>query len=212
MMKFIVFGGTGQCKVIRPILERHGKIIAVVGPYLKFEQRPFSDIPLFVQPVSASYFSSDLIHFVVAIGNPAGKIRVDMSEDISLWYGFIPFSPIHPSALLEEPVGVGCQVHAGAIVNPYAKIGDYVILNTKSLVEHDCIIGDGAEIGPGAVVCGQVKIGKYTWVGAGAVVKDHLTIGENVIIGCGSVVVKDVPDNVVVVGNPAKILRENKDA
>lgn len=53
-----------------------------------------------------------------------------------------------------------------------------------------------------------VTIGKNCWIGAGAVIVPGITIGDNVVIGAGSVVTKDIPSNVVAVGNPCRILRE----
>ena len=53
-----------------------------------------------------------------------------------------------------------------------------------------------------------VRIGRNCWIGAGAVIVPGITIGDNVVIGAGSVVTKDIPSNVVAVGNPCKVLRE----
>lgn len=53
-----------------------------------------------------------------------------------------------------------------------------------------------------------VHIGKNCWIGAGVVIVPGITIGDNVVVGAGSVVTKDLPDNVVAVGNPCKVLRE----
>ncbi len=53
-----------------------------------------------------------------------------------------------------------------------------------------------------------VLIGRCCWIGAGAIILPGVTIGDNVVVGAGSVVTKDLPDNVVAVGNPCKILRE----
>lgn len=53
-----------------------------------------------------------------------------------------------------------------------------------------------------------VRIGRNCWIGAGAVIVPGITIGDNVVIGAGSVVTKDLPDNVVAVGNPCRVLRE----
>ena len=53
----------------------------------------------------------------------------------------------------------------------------------------------------------SVKIGNNVWVGAGAVILPGVTVGENSVIGAGSVVTKDIPDNVVAVGNPCRVLR-----
>ena len=54
----------------------------------------------------------------------------------------------------------------------------------------------------------DVHIGENTWIGAGSVIVPGITIGKNVVIGAGSVVTKDIPDNVVAVGNPCRVLRE----
>lgn len=53
-----------------------------------------------------------------------------------------------------------------------------------------------------------VRIGKNCWLGAGVIVMPGITIGDNVVIGAGSIVTKDIPSNVVAVGNPCKVLRE----
>ena len=54
----------------------------------------------------------------------------------------------------------------------------------------------------------QIHIGRNVWLGAGAIILPGVTIGDNSIVGAGSVVTKDVPANVIVVGNPAHVLRQ----
>lgn len=56
-----------------------------------------------------------------------------------------------------------------------------------------------------------VHIGRNCWIGAGAIILPGVTIGDNTVIGAGSVVTKDIPANVVAVGNPCKVLREISD-
>ena len=53
-----------------------------------------------------------------------------------------------------------------------------------------------------------MTIGRNAWIGAGALILPGVTIGENTIIGAGSVVTRDIPANVVAVGNPCRVLRE----
>ena len=53
-----------------------------------------------------------------------------------------------------------------------------------------------------------IRIGKNCWLGAGVVVLPGVTIGDNTVVGAGSIVNKDLPANVVAVGNPCKVLRE----
>lgn len=59
----------------------------------------------------------------------------------------------------------------------------------------------------------DVRIGENTWIGAGAIIVPGVTIGKNVVIGAGSIVTKDIPDNVLAVGNPCRVIRkiESKD-
>lgn len=53
-----------------------------------------------------------------------------------------------------------------------------------------------------------VRIGKNCWLGAGVIVMPGVTIGDNTVIGAGSIVTKDIPANVVAVGNPCRVMRE----
>lgn len=56
-----------------------------------------------------------------------------------------------------------------------------------------------------------VRIGKNCWIGAGALIMPGVTIGDNTVIGAGSVVTKDIPSNVVAVGNPCRVMRETNE-
>lgn len=103
-------------------------------------------------------------------------------------------------------IGKGTYVGKRGIVNTMADIGDYCILNSGSIIEHDCHISNGVHIAPGATLLGNVTVGEQSFVGAKAVIKENVTIGKNVIIGAGAVVLKDVPDHSKVAGNPAKAI------
>ena len=117
---------------------------------------------------------------------------------------------IHPRAVISSlaTIGEGSFVAAGTMVNPLAKIGKGAIINTGAIIEHECQIGDYVHVAPGAVLAGNVYVGEGSFIGANAVVKQGVFIGKNVVIGAGSVVVKNVPDNLVLVGNPAIELKK----
>lgn len=209
-----MWGGGDQGRVNWHILQSLGcEIVAFVDdtPGLK---SPFPSTPLFagwkeLEPWLQEQDVSTL-GFIAAIGNPYGHVRCRL-HDLLSGSGMMPVSFADPTALLCRTLkfGPGLQVMAHAIAHNDAVIGRQCLLNTRSLVEHDCVLEDGVEIGPGAVLCGRVHVGAFTWIGAAATVRPRVTIGRNAIVGAGSVVVSDIPDNVVAYGVPAKPVRKN---
>lgn len=124
--------------------------------------------------------------------------------------GFQLVRAIHPQTSISQSavIGDGPTIMAGAVINADARLGDNVIVNTGAIVEHDCNIGDHVHIATGACLSGAVSVGRGSHIGLGARVRQAISIGENSVVGAGAVVVSDVPDNVVVVGAPAKILEK----
>lgn len=116
-------------------------------------------------------------------------------------------SVAHPSSIISSSAEImtGSVIMPGTIINAYARIGNGVICNSAAIIEHECVIGDYAHIAPGATLAGNVNVGKCVFIGANSVIKQGVNIGDGVTIGAGSVILKDVPDGVVVYGNPGRI-------
>jgi len=121
-------------------------------------------------------------------------------------------SVIHPKSIISvsTTIGEGAVIMAGAIINPFAAVGDHVVINSGAVVEHECVVGENTFIQPGAHIAGNVHIGRNSIIGIGVNVKEGIRIGSNTIIGGGAFVNRDVPDNVVYIGVPAKKLRDNQ--
>jgi UDP-perosamine 4-acetyltransferase len=83
-----------------------------------------------------------------------------------------------------------------------------VVVNTGSIIEHDCVIGDHAFISPGVRMGGAVEVGEGAHIGIGATLIQNIRVGKNAVIGAGAVVLEDVPAGTVVVGVPARFLRK----
>lgn len=122
-----------------------------------------------------------------------------------------PINAIHQTVYLSSTVelGRGILISKNASINAFAKLGNGLIANTGCIIEHDCQLDDFVHIAPGAVLAGNVKVGKRSFIGANAVVKQGITIGQDVVIGAGTVIIRDVPNNVTVVGNPGKIIKQH---
>ncbi len=134
------------------------------------------------------------------------------------------FAEIGEDCYIEPPLHAnwgGRHVHFGK--------GVYANFNLTLVDDTHIYVGDHTMFGPNVIVAtaghpilprlrekacqynATITIGKNCWIGAGAVLTPGVTIGENTVIGAGSVVTKDIPANVVAVGNPCKVLREIND-
>ena len=113
---------------------------------------------------------------------------------------------IHPAATVSASatIGAGTVISAGVIVQMDARVGRYCSLNTACTVDHDNVLEDGVNIAPGAHLAGGVQVGEGAFIGIGATIKGWLRIGARATVGAGAVVLKEVPDGVTVVGNPAR--------
>jgi sugar O-acyltransferase (sialic acid O-acetyltransferase NeuD family) len=209
--RIVLWGGTGQAKVVRPIIDHWGsRVVAVIDDTVNLPA-PFKDVPLLHGWAGFEKWRSqnggEDLGFSVTVGNPHGNARLELHGRL-MGAGLQPVTLVHPFSWIAEDahLGEGCQILAGAIIQAEARVGRQCIINTKASVDHECILGDGAEIGPGATLCGLVRVGVNSWICAGATVLPRRSIGDNAIVGAGAVVVKDVPAGVTVVGVPARRL------
>ncbi len=142
-----------------------------------------------------------------------GKKRTQLLKEM--------FAEIGEDCYIEPPLHAnwgGHHVHFGKRV--------YANFNLTLVDDSHIYVGDYTMIGPNVTIATAghpilpelreknyqynipVHIGKNCWLGAGVIVLPGVTIGDNTVIGAGSIVTKDIPSNVVAVGNPCKVLRE----
>ena len=130
------------------------------------------------------------------------------------------FAEIGEGCYIEPPLHAnfgGRHVHFGKWV--YANYNLTLVDDTHIYVGDETMFGPNVTVATaGHPICPElrckglqynmpVRIGRNCWLGAGVIVLPGVTIGDNVVIGAGSVVTRDIPDNVVAVGNPCRVLR-----
>jgi len=128
-------------------------------------------------------------------------------------------------------IGENCYIEPPFHANwggKHIHFGQFIFVNFNFIAVDDThiYVGDYTMFGPNVIIATAghpilpelrqqgyqfnipVRIGKNCWLGAGVIVLPGVTIGDNTVIGAGSIVTKDIPANVIAVGNPCRVLRE----
>lgn len=201
--RIIIWGASGHALVVADIVRLSGtyEIVAFVDDVDPSRQNTsFQGAPIIGREQLST---SGVEYLIVGIGDCATRMKL---AEVAHEKGFTLATAIHPRAVVagDVEIGPGTVVMAGAVINPGCHIGANVIVNTSASVDHESVIADGAHIGPGVNLGGKVRVGRGSWIGIGAKVKDGVTVGAGSIVGAGAVVLRDVADETVVFGVPAK--------
>lgn len=153
------------------------------------------------------------ISAVVAIGTLS--FRESMATRIVTAKSNVIFPTIisHRASIISEKttqIGEGTVICAGVVISVDTKIGKFTLVNINVAIGHDSIIDDFATLSPGSVTLGGSSIGRGGSLGAGSVVLPKKTIGKYADLGAGAVAFKDIPDYCLALGNPARVIQENK--
>lgn len=146
------------------------------------------------------------VNVFVPIGN--NEVRTKLLEKI-ICAGFKTPNYIHKNTLIHPSVRLGKCVYIlpGTHIMPYSIIGDFVLISMGVNIAHHTQIKNSCFFSQGTNIGASIVFEKSVFCGIGATVMTGVqSVGANVTIGAGAVIIKDVPDNVTVVGNPGRIL------
>jgi acetyltransferase EpsM len=119
-------------------------------------------------------------------------------------------SLIHPTAVIPNGfcrIGHGVMFAANTQLSSDTTIGDNCILFGSAFVGHDSVLERYVTVANNVSIGARVHIGAASHIGSNSSIKEGVKIGKYSLVGIGSVVTKDVPENAIVVGNPAKVIR-----
>jgi len=181
----------------------HGKVVGDIAKDNRYDNIIYIDDGDNEHPSFDDIKNNTNIEIALGIGD--NKIRKNIFDKITK-LGFKVISLIHSTAVIlsNTKIDNGVIIMPNVVVSSYAFIGKGAILNTASIIEHDCIIGSFSHISINVSLAGGVEIGDNSFVGMGANIINEIKIATNNIIGAGSVVIHNTKINQTLVGIPAK--------
>lgn len=209
--KLILVGGGGHAKVVIDAVDQAKyEIVGILDKDNSHLHERINNIEIIgIDSQSEEFLSLGIKYAFVAIGHIGNPRIRNMLFSQLQDKGFEFINIVHRNAILSDSVrmGKGNLIMAGSILNAESCIGSNNIINTGAILEHEVVVKNGVHIAPGTVLAGGSKINDNVFIGAGSTVIQGVSIGKNSIIGAGSVVIHDIPENVVAVGNPVRIIK-----
>jgi len=192
----IILGAGGHASVLFEMLIYNNKtVLGFVAPQ-KTEIKNYPQCKYLGDDNILERYSVDDVFLVCGVG--AVSVEGNLARRSIFTYfqnkGFKFETLIHPSAIVASTVRIeeGSVIMAGAILQPNVIVGQNVIVNTKSSVDHDCIIQSHTHIAPGCTLSGSVIVGENTMIGIGANIIQGVNMDNNTMIRAGKLVLKNV--------------------
>lgn len=206
----IILYGSGSPLIVdyEEICRRNNiKIAAIVDNISTTENYSNSNFP-HISPCQISQINYNL--FLCPLFTPYNRFKAT-TEALELNLKSFQILNAQSNLLsLDFEHGKGCFLNKGIIIGASSVIGDHVLINRGATLGHHLILDNYVSIGPGVVTGGNVTIQRGALIGTGSTVLPTIKIGKHAIVGAGSVVTKDVEDFAVVMGNPARKIKESE--
>lgn len=209
----LIVGAKGFAKEVLEVCKQNNmlKNIAFYDDISEdLESKLYNEFLILRNIVSArSHFKNICNSFTIGIGDPS-KRKMIAEKFISL--GGELKSTISSTSCIgsyNTVIEEGCNVMQKVVITNDVQIKRGTIINQLSSIGHDVVIGEFCEICPNVSISGNCSVGSGSFIGTGAILLPNVKVGNNVVIGAGAVVSKNLPNNCLAVGVPAKIIKQN---
>lgn len=173
--------------------------ISEPGLFRKARRMPFTQFQTQYSPRDSKV--------IIAIGEPSDK-KALFTRVQKRGYSFTNL--IHPDShvSVSAHLGTGIMIQKDVFVGCNVTVGDNVHMEPAVFIGHNSWVGDHCVFASKAALGGKVSVGGSAFIGLGASVRDRTVIGKSTIVGMGAVVIRDVPEDSIAIGQPAKIFKQ----
>lgn len=206
----IVVGARGFAKEVLEVLHQLNHIhnVAFYDDVNEIGEKLYDKFPILKNESQVkAFFEANGDEFTIGIGNP--QLRYHLYKKFTALGGKIvtTVSPFANLSSYDVTIGLGTNILMNAVFSNSVTLGKGCLVYYNAIITHDCQIEDFVEISPGAILLGRCKVGSFSRIGANATILPDVKIGRNVTVGAGAVVTKDIPDNSLVYGVPAVVIK-----
>lgn len=210
--RIIIFGSSGHARSIAVVLELlNYEIVGFIDSFLPKKTKVLNYNTIGNESVLKNckevYGTNNIVVGIGDIFNRQKVVQKIKSLNSDIVFPFI----ISPKSCVANytSIGQGTVVLNNSFINVGSSIGEFCVINSSSIIEHNTIIENYCTISPGANIGGNVTIHANAFIGSSATIIQNRSIGNNSVIGAGAIVIKDIPNNVLAVGIPAIVKKEN---
>jgi len=201
-------GDLGQLIAHHCLADKQAKVVGFFDDF-KTKSDVVDDIPVLggVNDIKGLFDAKAFDELILAIGYKHFEFRSSVFEKFQ---GQIPFATlIHSSCFVDTSckIGEGVCLLPGSTLDRNVIIQPNVLINVGCTIAHDSTIDTHTFLSPSVSVAGFVKIGSKCNIGINATIIDNISITNTVQIGGGTVVIKDIKNEGLYVGNPARFIR-----
>ncbi len=201
-------GGREFFELARDInsIENRWKSVFFIDDFPK--EKTLRNCPVYTFEEMISKYSSNDVEITLAVGQPNDRKKL---YDKVTSNGYRLATLVHPTAVIMENtvIGSGSVISRNVIISCDAEISENVLVLPMVTMGNNCRIGSHSVISPHSAVCASVSIGTCVYLAVHTCIRESTSVGNNVIVSAGSAVLKDMGDDLIVQGNPARAILKN---
>jgi sugar O-acyltransferase (sialic acid O-acetyltransferase NeuD family) len=214
--KLVIVGASNALREINGIVHAINQvtptfeIVGALDDSVSLHGTRIGGIPVIGSLQSAASLPSD-IEFVFAIGSQKTQlIRDEIFGNLGLERNRFP-ALVHPKADIDitATVGHGCIVHPGACLGTGSRLDDFSILAVNSALGPDSLVQEFAMVTSLVLILSKAVVGRMAFIGSMTCILEDIQIGNFSRVGVGSVVARNIPDNAIAMGSPARVIGKN---